>query len=307
VDPYPQYATIDEVVASPAVRAALVPRGNTNFIGTPGVPFLQVANASDQAAIHLTQGVGFTGAYLMGIGNDNGDKPGLLISNKAAGKGQVIKQNSTITSATAYGLQVDQQSTQAAGVRLEMNVDGGADLLQLLNLTTQASTATKLLYVGDSAGQIGFIRAKDGVLQWQRNVRVTDNPADSAARYLEVSTSDGANSSATSKNFLGATSHTFFTGTGSAGQYWPYRFFGTGSTFSLQTAGALTAAAPTDPRPSEVSAWNSILAVKNNQLGFFGVTPVGKRATTADATDLTTAITLVNALKADLIALGLKS
>lgn len=42
-------------------------------------------------------------------------------------------------------------------------------------------------------------------------------------------------------------------------------------------------------------------------IGFFGTTPIAKRATTANATDLATAITLVNALKADLQAYGLKS
>ena len=42
-------------------------------------------------------------------------------------------------------------------------------------------------------------------------------------------------------------------------------------------------------------------------VGFFGVTPSGQRATTANATDLATAITLVNALKADLQAFGLKA
>lgn len=44
-----------------------------------------------------------------------------------------------------------------------------------------------------------------------------------------------------------------------------------------------------------------------DQLGFFNTTPIAKRATTADATDLATAITLVNALKADLQAYGLKA
>lgn len=42
-------------------------------------------------------------------------------------------------------------------------------------------------------------------------------------------------------------------------------------------------------------------------VGFYGTTPIAKRAATADATDLTSAIALVNALKADLIAYGLKT
>jgi len=50
----------------------------------------------------------------------------------------------------------------------------------------------------------------------------------------------------------------------------------------------------------------SSLKVQGN-VGFFGTTPTTKRATTADSTDLATVITLANALKADLIAYGLKS
>jgi len=42
-------------------------------------------------------------------------------------------------------------------------------------------------------------------------------------------------------------------------------------------------------------------------VGFNGTTPIAKRATTADSTDLASVITLANALKADLVAYGLKS
>lgn len=42
------------------------------------------------------------------------------------------------------------------------------------------------------------------------------------------------------------------------------------------------------------------------QIGFLGTAPIAKRTATADATDLATVITLANALKADLVAYGLK-
>ena len=45
----------------------------------------------------------------------------------------------------------------------------------------------------------------------------------------------------------------------------------------------------------------------NGNVGFAGTAPIAKRATTADSTDLASVITLANALKADLIAYGLKS
>jgi hypothetical protein len=49
------------------------------------------------------------------------------------------------------------------------------------------------------------------------------------------------------------------------------------------------------------------LQVGPTTLGFFATTPTTKRASTADATDLATVLTLANALKADLVAYGLKS
>lgn len=50
-----------------------------------------------------------------------------------------------------------------------------------------------------------------------------------------------------------------------------------------------------------------VLSPTGGKVGFMGATPVARRATTADATDLASVITLANALKADLVALGLKS
>jgi hypothetical protein len=48
--------------------------------------------------------------------------------------------------------------------------------------------------------------------------------------------------------------------------------------------------------------------VSGGQLGFFGVTPAVKRPSAAPAaTDLATAIALINELKADLLAYGLKA
>jgi hypothetical protein len=40
------------------------------------------------------------------------------------------------------------------------------------------------------------------------------------------------------------------------------------------------------------------------RIGFYGVTPVTRQTAAADATDLATAIALINDLKAKLIALG---
>jgi hypothetical protein len=49
------------------------------------------------------------------------------------------------------------------------------------------------------------------------------------------------------------------------------------------------------------------LGVSGGKIGFLGATTVTRRAATADATDLASVITLANALKADLVAYGLKT
>ena len=55
------------------------------------------------------------------------------------------------------------------------------------------------------------------------------------------------------------------------------------------------------------SVYTDAIRLQKDLLGFFGATGSNRRATTPDATDLATAITLANALKADLVAFGLKS
>jgi hypothetical protein len=56
-------------------------------------------------------------------------------------------------------------------------------------------------------------------------------------------------------------------------------------------------------RPQE----SEMIRMTGSTIGFYGVTPVARASVAADATDLATAITLVNDLKAKLVALGLVS
>lgn len=97
------------------LAAGLLKQSGDYSINPDAAPFLQIANEGSQSSLHLPQGAGITGPYLIGIGNDNESSPGILVANKASGIGVKIHQQSTIAAATAYGLNVIQESTVASG------------------------------------------------------------------------------------------------------------------------------------------------------------------------------------------------
>jgi hypothetical protein len=266
---------------------------------------------------HLLAGTSFGGASaaILAIGLDNGaGGAGILIANKKGNRGMVVAQQATINSATAYGILVTNSSTLAPAVRIEQNVSGAADALQLVAFG--APTATQnLLYVSDTTGEAWSIRAATGELGGQRTLKISNKAAGAVANYLQLSTSGSANSSNTRKSYHGAVEDVFYGATGGAGQYYPYKILHTGSTLRIQTAANIISADPLAPLPSEfgtasdhivVSHANGLtLAAAAGKLGFYGATAVVKATLAAAATDAATTQTLVNDIRAKLIALGL--
>lgn len=271
-------------------------------------------NDSTGYMFHLLAGASMGhNAAIIAIGVDN-DGIGLLIPNKKDGRAIVIDQKST--SAEAYGIHATQSSTVAPMVRLEMNNNAAADVLQLLAFGAPGASQ-RLAYVGDPTGMAGQILAASGVLDWRRNVQIRNVPTGEVANYLGIFTSTSANSANTRRSYHGAADDFFFGATGSAGVYYPYRMAHAGSTFAIQTASNLTAAAPTAPDPSEVSTWTTQLSISNANgvslrggvvkadatgLAFFtGATAAKYVGLPVDATDLASAIALVNAIKNNVI------
>lgn len=241
--------------------------------GRPGV-WEMVHDDVDGYLFHLLMGENAghdTAAIAVGVDNDG---IGLLIPNKKLGRGIVGDQRATVVTDGSYWLHVTQRSPASAAIRLEMQANDAAPVVQLLAFGAPGA-AQKLLYVSDPSGEAGSIYASDGHIRWLRNVLVSDQ-SDALPSYIVLGTAAVNNSSNTTRNYLGASSHVFFGKTGAPGQYYPYRLIGSSSQFAIQTASNLTSADPLNPLPTEVATWNTMIGVKNNMLGFFGVTAVAR-------------------------------
>lgn len=84
----------------------VIRRGTKTLGNVSGTPYIELlSNSGSQATLHMSAGSGFSGPYLMGIGNDNGDRPGLLIANKAAGQGLYLDNQPTATNSAVFGAQ----------------------------------------------------------------------------------------------------------------------------------------------------------------------------------------------------------
>ena len=80
-------------------------------------------------------------AWTIGIGVDSGFGNGMIVRNKAKGIGVKVEQVETISSATAYGLSVEQKSALAPAVFMEQKAvtGGAAPLLQLVSYETDTA------------------------------------------------------------------------------------------------------------------------------------------------------------------------
>jgi hypothetical protein len=236
-------------------------------------------------------------AAIIALGVDNGTGSGLLVVNKAEGSnGIALSQRSTVKTKAAFIGTQEATTITAPLVSLSTNVAGAADLLQLLVFGAPTS-GQRAFYFGDANGQAGAIMAADGRLEWRRPVRImarggNDNTVDVTENESYAFGDPSARMARLSKKGI-----TMYSPSG-GGTLWPYALIADGSGMNIFTgpAGAFGA-----------TPANSVLAVKNNQIGFLGASAISRRAATADATDLASALALVNALKADLIAFGLKA
>ena len=236
--------------------------------GRPGVWEL-VHNDTSGYLFHLLAGTSFASpAAIFGIGLDNGaGGAGILIANKARSVGLVINQQSTISDAAAYGIKITGQSTLAPSVRIEQNVSGAADALQLLAFGTPTASQN-LLLISAGGSNAGFIKADDGRIDWRRDITIRDRDG-STVSGLKV----GENSAyATWGDTAGywaqydKKSVNFWSPSG-GGSHWPFRIQTGGSYLQVHTgpAGAYGAAPTT-----------SVLRFQHDKLAFFAAAPVKK-------------------------------
>lgn len=258
-------------------------------------------NAKVGYLYHLLAGADFGGsAAVFAIGHDNDDGTGtaLLLAEKANGKGLVIDQRATKTSSTAYGLHATNSSTAAPLVRLEQNVSGAADALQVVSGTASAGQVQTRFTV--AAGTAGVVWADTGQLMWKRGIEARD-PSGSVLSRISARGDDGvANPSPVHHDRLGIEFRTY---AGSGTSYWPKRIFHTGNQLKVQGSATVTGL---DTAPG---TWVDGMTFEFNtgtaRIGFFGATPVGKQTVSAAATDAATTQTLANSLRTALVNLGL--
>jgi len=237
-------------------------------------PFLSVINGGSQSTLHVTSSAGFSGPYLIGIGNDAEGQAGLLISNKAQGVGFFLSQEATVSAAWAYGMDVHQVSTVAPATRFYQNATGAAEVLQIVAVGTP-TTSQNLVVVKDPDSDAGFVRAKTGVIDWRRDVRIQPNSTPSTARLVVVSY-QGKPEATFHRMFVEDKTITFLTGTGSTNIKYPRRIL-SGNGLQFQTAPnlTLTDAAAEGELPATLSGitWTTQIEAQHNKVGFFGVSP----------------------------------
>ncbi|NWL13497.1 hypothetical protein DM793_19725 [Paenarthrobacter nitroguajacolicus] len=220
---------------------------------------------------HLLAGSNFGGGAIFAIGHDADDGTGTaLLAEKANGKGLVIDQRSTKTSASAYGFHATNASTAAPLVRLEQVVTDAAPALQVLALGSPG-TDQVLASFGDGSGTAGRIYGDTGQLRWMRNVEVRDKNSSTLSR-ITVRGDDGvANPSPVHHDRTGIEFRTY---AGSGTSYWPKRVFHTGTQLKIQGS-ATVVGVGTVP-----GAWVDGLTFEFNtgaaKLGFYGATPAAK-------------------------------
>ncbi|MCS4275347.1 hypothetical protein M2390_000508 [Mycetocola sp. BIGb0189] len=284
-----------------ALRQHFVPQSAYRFNNgtTPLVDLID--NTGSASTIHLTSGPGFKGAYLMGIGNDYEDKPGLLIANKAKGVGFYLDNYPSATNSAFFGAQ---NGGGSAFMDLFQNADNAEPVLRVrANPAIKTKWAQSVFAAEDKLGSAFRVLTEGGI--WaQRLVTVApENGSDVAAQVL-VTGAPGVGSSQRSGTYHTINGETYLSATGQESKWFATRVWSTSDKLSFQGGGIRG-----DFGSNEGGAWTTALQINvHGQLGFFGAAPVSRVPVTPGwANDLSTTIAQVNAIKGALINLGLIS
>ncbi|AKU43343.1 hypothetical protein CPT_Silence6 [Bacillus phage Silence] len=257
---------------------------NVNKNVTADKPFLEISSEGGAAGLHLTNSLGFTGPYIIGIGKDY-DGLGMMLPNKANGRMISGEQRATVTDINSEWLKVTQSSINAPLIRLEQNVEGAAAALQLQAFGT-TTAAQHLLYVGNQQGEIGKIYSSDGALTWLKDIKVHDVNSSGGKLKLMSGAIVGQQS-----HILGdSKGFEWYNYSGSPNIWYPFSIKANSNTLSIQAGANANAVGG--------ATYTSIISIQNTKLGFFGATPVTKRTGVA---------VTVDAIHAALVSLGLIS
>lgn len=254
--------------------------------------FNWIHNSDTGYIMHLMNQASTTqSTALIGMGLDAGAGNGLLIANKSASaaKGIVIDQRATKTDTQGYGFHATQRSPAAPLMRLEMQANDAAAVLQLLAFGTPGA-GQQLLYVGDPSGEAGRINAVDGKIMWRRSIQMRDKDVSTISRF-DATENSGVTDNVARHAMLSQRGLEIYWPTGTAGSWWPYRIGGQGSALNIQAGGSVSTV-DSDPTMS------TIIQIKNNAIGFFGTSATTKATITGSRADGTALANLLSELAA---------
>jgi hypothetical protein len=212
---------------------------------------------------HLLAAGSFTnGSALIALGLDSTlGGAGLLVANKSKSAGIVINQQTTISDATAYGIKITGQTALAPSVRLEQNVDGAADALQIVTFGVPTA-AQHGLFISDPAGEAWSTFPLDGRFEGKRNLRIREK--DSSTRSaIEVGENTAYAWGATNGYWsqLQKDGLSLYAPNG-GGSLYPYKIAAGGSHLKVLTGAAgVFGVVPT----------NMMIDIQDNKLGFYGL------------------------------------
>jgi hypothetical protein len=271
-----------QLARSQEFKDQFVTRGNYVVGGITSPIIEYTGNSGSAATLHLSTGAGFSAPYLMGIGNDHGNKPGLLIANKAQGIGLYIDNH---PGALGQGIFGAQRSADAGLADFVASVTSSQPLVLIrLNNGVSPANAQPLLSVRDVDGQSFKIRADRGIEAY-RNFTLL--PEDGAAQGVEIIITDSPNKTPQTRSgvFITKSGIVSKAAANSSTEWFATRLFASGEILSLDAGGPA-------PFTSTAPSWSRIIAItSNSRLGFFGKTPVVKpTGVTADATSILAAL-----------------
>lgn len=215
--------------------------------------------------LHLVAGT-TPGGGLIGLGTDHPGKTGLVVSNKANGAGSV-------------GIGVQNTST-STGTGFDGGNFGTGKLMNLAKGNINAGTLLTLK---------GFLASTTGILTWRNANDTVDLGKIEDDGTLNVY---GINQGRVKFGMGDSLDQRIYTYTGTPGQFWTSAIKGTTNSLLFQTGQSAAHA-------QGAETLTTLIEIKaGSRLGFFGAAPVVKPAALpADATDLATALALLNYLK----------
>lgn len=246
-------------------------KGHTDTNGSQ--PYIELSTLGPAAVLHLLAGSGNTAPYVIGIGVDHGTTTGLVASVKDAG--------------TGVGATLETDATNAARGFFGQVFSAG----RLMDLVQGTGSGAPMLNLRNPFGGT-------------RNMSKTE-----AGSYFERVTADGSRIAwfgdeaspnyYTIERLTGAKWDKIILAKASSTQYFGTRLFANANHFRIQKS-VVTGL------DVDAATWSTLIDLQDtNLIGFFGATPVSRRAAIPPVTDAATSQTASEALRVGMTALGL--